>query len=239
MTELKDRATTGGTERRTFTAQIEVRAKQDGTGGTRYELDGYASAYDSPYEMHDMFGEYEEVVRSGAGSKTLSENPDVVLVFNHTGLPMARTKAGNLELSEDDGGLHMRATNLNGNQSVVRDVVAGIQDGVLDEMSFAFRVTKQEWSPDWMQRDITEYNINRGDVSVVTYGANPATTVALRTEDLTEVISHLEGDALRDAHARLSARLGITADAGATQTQRHPLSLYAAEDADLIGARLH
>jgi HK97 family phage prohead protease len=225
MPELKDRANTGGTERRVFAAQIEVRAKADGAGGTRYELDGYASAYDSPYQMYDMFGEYEEVVRSGAGAKTLSENPDVVLVFNHAGLPMARTKAGNLELSEDDGGLHMRASNLNGNQSVVRDVVAGIEDGVLDEMSFAFRVTRQEWSPDWMQRDILEYNIHRGDVSVVTYGANPATSVALRSEDLTAMLAHLEGDALRRAAETLSARLGTEAP----MTQRHPLSLYDAE----------
>jgi phage head maturation protease len=72
---------------------------------------------------------------------------------------------------------------------------------VLDEMSFAFRVTRQEWSPDWMQRDILEYNINRGDVSVVTYGANPATSVALRSEDLTAMHRPPEGDALRDAAA--------------------------------------
>lgn len=225
MADLQDRANTGGLERRVFAAQIEVRAKQDGTGGTRYELDGYASAYDKPYQMFDMLGEYEEVVRAGAGARTLGQDPDVVLVFNHAGFPMARTKAGNLHLSEDPEGLHMRASDLNGNISVVRDVVAGIQDGVLDEMSFAFRVTKQEWSPDWMQRDILEYNIHRGDVSVVTYGANPATSIALRSEDILRGISTLEGEALRDAHARLSARISEVEP----QTQRHPLSLYDAE----------
>ncbi|NUO35879.1 MAG: HK97 family phage prohead protease [Nocardioidaceae bacterium] len=216
MTDVSERGKAAGTERRVFAAQLEVRAKQDGSGGTRYELEGYASAYDSPYRMFDMFGEYEEVVRSGAGAKTLSENPDVVLVFNHAGMPMARTKAGNLELSEDEQGLHMRAPDLNGDLSIVRDVVNGIRDGVLDEMSFAFRVTRQEWSPDWSQRDITEYSLHRGDVSVVTYGANPATSVALRAEDIGRVIDHLEGDALREAHARLSARLATEAP----QTQR-------------------
>jgi HK97 family phage prohead protease len=205
---LQDRGTTKrGTERRIFAAQYEVRAKANGTGGTRYELDGYASTYDQSYEMYDMFGDYTEVVRAGAGEKTLSESPDVVLVFNHDGMPMARTKAGNLTLSEDTTGLHMNAPSLNGDQCIVRDVVAGIQDGTLDEMSFAFRVTRQEWSPDWMQRDITEYSLHRGDVSVVTYGANPTTSVALRSEDFDRFLSTLEGDALRDAHARLSARL--------------------------------
>jgi HK97 family phage prohead protease len=227
---LSDRGTVKGPERRIFAAHLEVRSKQDGTGGTRYELEGYASVYDAPYRMWDMFGEYEEVVRQGAGAKTLSENPDVVLVFNHAGMPMARTKAGNLTLSEDSTGLHMRAPELNGEQSVVRDVVAGVQDGTLDEMSFAFRVTRQEWSPDWMQRDIIEYNLHRGDVSVVTYGANPATSVALRAEDFDLMLANLEGDALREAHARLAARLEA-----APESQRGTsLSLLMAEDEDLI-----
>lgn len=232
---ISDRAKAGNLERRVFAATLEVRAKADGTGGTRYELDGYASAYEQPYQMYDWYGEYEEVVRAGAGAKTLSEDPDVVLVFNHAGMPMARTKAGNLQLSEDDHGLHMLAPDLNGDLSIVRDVVAGIQDGVLDEMSFAFRVTKQQWSPDWMQRDILEYSIHRGDVSVVTYGANPATSVALRSEDFDRYISTLEGEDLRAAHDRLGARL---AETGEPMTQRHPLSLYDADTQSLILPRV-
>lgn len=228
MTDVSERGKSSGTERRVYAAQMEVREKSDGTGGVRYDLEGYASAYDSPYRMFDMFGEYDEVVRAGAGAKTLSENPDVTLVFNHAGMPMARTKSGNLELSEDTHGLHMRATNLNGNISVVRDVVTGINDGILDEMSFAFRVTQQEWSPDWSQRDITEYSLHRGDVSVVTYGANPATSVALRSEDMNRFIDSLEGDALRDAHSRLAARLSE-----APKTERG-LSLFEVEAERLI-----
>jgi len=226
VSSLKDRGTTTrGTERRIFAAKLEVRAKPDGTGGTRYELDGYASAYEEPYTMYDMWGDYEEVVRKGAGAKTLSEDPDVVLVFNHAGIPMARTKAGNLTLSEDDHGLHMNAPQLNGAQSVVRDVVAGVEDGTLDEMSFAFRVTKQEWSPDWMTRAITEYSLHRGDVSVVTYGANPATSVALRAEDFNQFLGTLEGDALKQAHARLSARLQSTDSQTVRRTLPHEAAL--------------
>lgn len=223
---ISDRATkVGGLERRVFSAKFEVRAKQDGTGGTRYELEGYASAYDHLYEMQDWYGPYEEQVCAGAGAKTLSENPDVVLVFNHAGMPMARTKAGNLDLSEDPHGLHMRAPELNGQLSIVRDIVLGVEDKVLDEMSFAFRVMKQQWSPDYSQRDILEYSLHRGDVSVVTYGANPATSVDLRGENLDRALATLSGDDLRHAHERLSARLVDEA----TKTQRHPLSLYEAE----------
>src|SRR5437879_514391 len=188
-------------------------------------MDAYTTTLDQPYEMYDSFGDYTEAVPAGAGEKTLSESPGVVLVFNHDGMPMARTKAGNLTLSEDDHGLHMNAPSLNGEQSIVRDVVAGINDGTLDEMSFAFRVTRQEWSPDWMQRDITEYSLHRGDVSVVTYGANPTTSVALRSEDFDRFLSTLEGDALRDAHSRLAARLKAEAPKSVRRTLPHEAAL--------------
>lgn len=177
-------AITHTSERRAYPTRLEVRAKPDGSGGTRYDIEGYASAYDEPYEMYDCWGSYTERVRAGAGAKTLSENPDVVFLLNHDGLPMARTKAGSLALSEDTTGLHVLATGLNGSMSVVRDVVTAIEDGILDEMSFAFIVVRQEWSPDYLQRDIVEYNINRGDVSAVTFGANPATSIAMRSAEL-------------------------------------------------------
>ena len=208
-TNLSLRAETPAQCRRTFSTRFEVRAKQDGPGGARYEVDGYATVYQAPCSRRDSFGDYEETVRIGAGAKTLSENPDVVFVFNHDGLPMARTKAGNLLLAEDSTGLHVSAPMLNGSVSLVRDMVTLIEDGVLDEMSFAFRVIRQEWSPDWMQRDIIEYSLHRGDVSVVTFGANPATSVGLRSES----------DRLQDS-----------------RTGAYPLSLAVA-DAGLIRAR--
>jgi hypothetical protein len=52
--------------------------------------------------------------------------------------------------------------------------------GDVDEMSFAFRVNEQEWSPDYSERTITEVNLHRGDVSIVTFGANPHTLALLR-----------------------------------------------------------
>lgn len=206
MSTLSARATSSGVERRFYPATFEMRAYQDGTGGSRYALSGYASAYESPYEMWDFLGPYTEKVSAGAGAKTLSENPDVVLLFNHDGMPMARTKATNLRLAEDSTGLQMEAPSLNGGLTIVRDVATQIDEGVLDEMSFAFRIVRQDWSPDYEQRDILEYNINRGDVSVVTFGANPATSVALRAQML-DAAETLEGDALIDAARRFATRL--------------------------------
>jgi hypothetical protein len=50
-----------------------------------------------------------------------------------------------------------------------------MERGDLDEMSFAFRVTRQEWNDAYTERWINEVNLNKGDVSIVNYGANPHT----------------------------------------------------------------
>ncbi len=176
-----DRAKRSGTERRAFPVQLEVRAKA-GTSNVS-TVEGYASVTESPFEMWDWLGPYSEVVRTGAFGKTLAENPQVQLLLNHGGLAMAYTKAGSLRLSEDSTGLHMEA-DVSTKRSDVGDMLAALEDGSVDEMSFAFRVTRQQWSPDYDQRDILEVDLHRGDVSVVNFGANPATSVgAVRAAD--------------------------------------------------------
>lgn len=153
---------------------VEIREKPDGTGGTRLLFTGYASVTEQTYQMQDWLGPYEEVVRSGAFKKTLSEDPDTAFLVNHGGVTMARTKPGTLRLAEDSTGLHNEA-DLDPSRPDVQIIRSGIEGGELDEMSFAFWVTRQQWSPDYEQRDILEVNIDHGDVSVVNYGANPHT----------------------------------------------------------------
>jgi HK97 family phage prohead protease len=150
-------------------------------GGT-LRFTGYASVTESAYEMQDWLGDYTEVIRRGAFSKTLAEGADVPLKLNHDGMTLARTKSGTMRLAEDSTGLHVEA-DLDPANGQVRDIRSAMDRGDLDEMSFAFRVTRQEWSPDYSQRDITEVNLSKGDVSIVNYGANPHTAglTSLRT----------------------------------------------------------
>lgn len=221
MSVKSDRAKTSGTERRAFPVQLEVRAKPG--AGNVSTIEGYASVTESPFEMWDWLGPYSEVVRTGAFAKTLTENPQVQLLLNHGGLAMAYTKAGTLRLSEDTTGLHMEA-DVNTSRSDVGDMLAALDEGSVDEMSFAFRVTRQQWSPDYDQRDILEVDLHRGDVSVVNFGANPATSVgAVRAADFDRLD---EADA-RALYERLQRRFQPT-EAG-PQT----LSLYAAQAAVL------
>ena len=224
--DLSERAEPRGPERRAYPVQLEVRA-QDGSPTV---VEGYASVTEEPYEMLDMFGAYTEVIRAGAFAKTLGEHPKVQLLLNHGGLSMAYTRAGTLVLSEDGQGLHMRAE-VNPTRGDVRDMLAALDDGNVDEMSFAFRVPqgKSQWSPDYGQRDIVEVDMHRGDVSVVNFGANPATSVALRGLDF---------DRMGDDEARaLYERLAVRCEPAAPQApsappetrRRNPLSLYEAE----------
>lgn len=212
MPTKADRAAVAGTERRAYPVQLEVRAGK--TSGTS-AIAGYASVVDSPYEMYDAFGPYSEVVRGGAFKRTLNANPQVQLLLNHAGLSMAYTKAGTLQLSEDSTGLHIEAE-LNSTRTDVRDMLTAISDGNVDEMSFAFRVSRQEWSPDFDQRDIQEVDINRGDVSVVNFGASPLTSVAMRAQEF----DLLDETAARALYERLGARLNPP-----TQPAAMPLGL--------------
>lgn len=171
---------------------------------------GVATAFDKPYTVHDAFGEFEETVRSGAADKTLSENPDVVFLVNHTGVTMARTTAGTLELNAKKDGLHVRA-DLDPTRSDVEIVTKALERGDINEMSFAFRVTRQEWNEDYTQRTINEFNINRGDVSAVNFGANPHTTAALRfagctAEDLGDAYTALLDGTCDDGQRALVER---------------------------------
>ena len=168
---------------------------------------GHATVYGKGYEMYGGpdKGGWTEYVDPGAGKKTLSENPDVAFLINHTGMTLARTKAGTLTLTERTIGLETKAK-LDTRVSVVNDLVLLMEAGNLDEMSFAFRVMKQVWLdadgaevPWWdlsgIERHITEYSIHKGDVSVVNYGASPHTDAALRSlDDQSRLRAHLLGE---------------------------------------------
>ncbi|MGZ4663713.1 MAG: HK97 family phage prohead protease [Frankiaceae bacterium] len=169
------KALPAGPQVRSYPAEFEVR----GLAGSMVELRGYASTTGQPYEMYDMFGAYTEIVAPGAFTKTLADGADVAYLANHEGLTLARTKNGTLQLSEDSSGL-MTVARMNTTRTDARDLVTAVEDGDVDEMSFAFRVVRQQWSPDYDQRDMVELNLNRGDVSAVNYGANPTTNVGLQ-----------------------------------------------------------
>jgi HK97 family phage prohead protease len=188
---------------------IEIRADEDAES-TKLHFEGHASVTGRAYDMYGGRdkGGWSEIVDPGAFKKTLSEKPDVAFLVNHKGLTLARTKAGSLRLSEDKIGLAVDA-DLDKRVSIVNDISVLMEGGELDEMSFAFRIVKQKWLdvdgeevPWWdmagIERHLVELNLNKGDVSVVNYGANPFTDATLRSmnlgpDDIRRAIDTLEG----------------------------------------------
>lgn len=190
-----------------------------------YQLDGHASVTEQSYQMYDFFGPFDEIIDRGAFDKTLAAEPDVAFLANHKGMTMARTKVSKtLELSIDEVGLATRAF-LNPERQDVRDMVLAVDDGDVDQMSFAFRIVRGQWSPDYTEYRILEVDLDRGDVSAVNYGANPYTSISARAKQAFDAIDSLEGAALIDARARIDARMTSLAQPAAPDAAPAGVSL--------------
>ena len=171
-------------ERRTYTVQdVEARQADDGT----MRISGYAAVFNDP----SVPLPFVERIAPGAFRKTLTETPDVRLLINHEGLPLARTKNGTLTLTEDERGLYMDAVIADTQEG--RDLYTLIQRGDMDQMSFAFRVIRQKWNEGRTERTLTELSLADGDVSVVTYPAYPTTSVEAREALRTAIEAIKEG----------------------------------------------
>lgn len=165
-------------------ATPEVRVEDDGT----VVVDGYASVYEYPYEVAGgpPWG-WTETIAEGATRKSVLERDRVGLLTNHDsstafGLALAANYAGSLELESDKVGLRMAATFAPSKRvNVARDfLLDSLEQRTADSMSFAFRVTRQEWNEDYTERRILEVRLY--DVSVVNYPANPAAVAQIRQE---------------------------------------------------------
>lgn len=173
--------------------EMTLRSASNDAGDDELLFDGYSCITGHFYTMYGgpPYG-WDECVATGAFRKTLSENADVVLLVNHSGTPLARTKSGTLTLDEDDQGEHVVAR-LNPDDPDVKAIAPKLERGDLDEMSFAFRIVRQRWEDEdgneadpmtAPRRRILEVNQHRGDVAIVNYGANDATFGSLRSLDL-------------------------------------------------------
>lgn len=177
-TEMSKRDRLAGlTERR----HVAVREFELRESGGQLTFTGYASVFNSDYDVYGgpEMGGWTERVLPSAFRKTLKENPDVQLLINHGGMPLARTRSGTLQLSTDDTGLYTEAS-LDLRDPDVVSLRIKMDRGDMDQMSFAFRTIRDSWSEEETERDMVELSLDRGDVSIVNYGANPATSASLR-----------------------------------------------------------
>lgn len=160
-------------ELRVTPRRFEVRTAADGSP----VIAGYATVYEHAYDVAGgpPMG-WTETIVAGAADKSVREQDDVYLFFDHEGLPLAATKAGTLTLESDKVGLYSEAR-ADPRSAYSMEIVHRLERGELDAMSFAFKATRQQWNDDYTDRRITEVKLY--DVSVVSSPANPATVVQL------------------------------------------------------------
>lgn len=204
---------------------VEVREQQaEGDTAASLHFRGYASVTETPYDMWDFWGPYIETIASTAFDQTLADGADVAFLLNHGGMTLARTSSGTLTLAADDTGL-LTDADLDPQNSVVRDLMSGVRRGDLSEMSFAFRIVRGSWSPDYTAYRIEQVDMDRGDVSVVNYGANSDTFLIGDDQATGEEV---DVDALDDDQAlalagrleqRTARRAAATRSAHATMTR--------------------
>lgn len=175
----------GARELRTYDDPPELRTASDGS----LALVGHASRFGNWYDIGNPDrGGFRERVAPGAFRRTLSESPDVSLLLGHgnagSGLPIARTTAGNLTLSEDELGLAVVASPLDRDDPDVQLLEAKMRNRLVSGMSFAFICAQDEWNQDQTERTVKVASLHRGDVSVVIHGANDLAEADLVTRSI-------------------------------------------------------
>ena len=177
--------------------KLEIRDADDGN----VTVEGYAAVFD---EETVIGGQWREQIARGAFRDAIGRD-DVVFLINHAGLPLARTRSGTLELSEDEVGLRIRAQ-LDPTDPDVRSIVPKMKRGDLDKMSFAFIPTRQSWDDEekMPRRTITEAELY--DVSIVTTPAYDGTSIGLRS-----ALDSLERHRKRQKRSQAARRMRMKA----------------------------
>lgn len=154
---------------------VELRASAE----NEMIVEGYAARFNESTVLYSFDGvDYSEVIERSAFD-TCNMN-DVVMNYNHSGKPVARTKNNTLQLNVDDIGLKIKA-DLSGTEEG-RRLYEEIKGGYIDKMSFAFKIDN---GGDSYDRDTHTRHINTVqrlfDVAAVDMPAYDTTSIYARS----------------------------------------------------------
>ena len=170
-------------EMRSINGNFEIREEADDL-----VIEGHFAVFDSPYFISKGYTEY---IDKGAFKKSLEEGADVRALINHdTTLVVGRTKAGTLELKEDDKGLWGKII-LNKDDTSAMDIHARVKRHDVDQCSFGFEIEDEEVKN--LEDGRVEFHIKSVklyEVSICTFPAYEATSVQARSKDIKEIESN-------------------------------------------------
>jgi uncharacterized protein len=144
-----------------------------------------AAGQPTEYSVTDCFGSFGETMAPGVATDVLARGADVRFLLNHDGLPLARSTAGTLTLTDTPDSLKFTAT-LDARQQLANDLAVAIERGDISQMSCGFIVARDEWDEDMEHRTILSF-ADLLDISAVAYAASPTTSVQVAQRMAMEV----------------------------------------------------
>jgi HK97 family phage prohead protease len=200
---------------------FEVRAEEAEDGDDEYVFTGHAAVFDQlSEELGGRYYSFREKIARGAFRKALDEDQDVVYVYDHDGLVLARTSASTLALREDPTGLDVVARAVK--TTVANDLALSMRAGNVRHMSFAFTIAEDKWEETTHEDGSSEairtiLKVDRlFDVSAVGQPAYPQTDAMVRSRMLQRRADRygLQLPDSTDALEQLAKRMGSTVDDG-------------------------
>jgi len=142
-----------------------------------YYVEGYATTFEQPYEICDIDDRkyYEMIERSAIENADFS---DVILLFDHAGIPYARISNKTLGIEADEHGLMTFAdlSKTERGKALFRD----IQERMITRMSWSFKPKKVRF--DESSRTFVISQIGKVyDVSACSIPANDGTEISVRS----------------------------------------------------------
>jgi len=156
-----------GNEAEFRTAELRAADTSDGL-----KVQGYAVKFDTVTNI----GPFHEKISRAAFDSVL--NQEVPFLMNHTGAPYAHTRNATLHLEKREEGLWFEADLID--NTTGRDLHASIKRGDISQMSFGFTVKPENWRRDESGVRVVSKVEKLLDVSAVTRGAYPTTTIEAR-----------------------------------------------------------
>lgn len=170
-------------EKRSY--NFEVRAEENERGKT---ITGRPIVYNSRTDL----GLFDEIIESGALSRT--DLTDVRFLVNHdvSRIPLARSRRNNgnstMHLTVDEAGMGIRVNLDTENNTEARALYSAVERGDISGMSFMFGIRGEEWEEldsDHPTRKITDIS-TVVEVSAVTFPAYESTEINARSKEALE-----------------------------------------------------
>lgn len=163
-------------EYRSITMPLTVTATGQKLLESEYYVEGYATTFNSPYELYRIGDKkyYEVIDRHALDNADMS---DVIMQYDHTGRIYARNSNNTLLLNINDRGL-LIAADLSKTQ-LSRELYEDIKAEMINKMSWSFIVERDKYNKATRTRTILEVS-KIYDVSAVSVPANDDTTISAR-----------------------------------------------------------